>query len=276
MKYGFVIEAGDARTISDQAVEAEQAGWDGVFVADAISIEVKPGMPYPLDDPWIVLAAIAVKTERIRIGTLITPVSRRRPWKLARETVTLDRLCNGRLTLSVGLGAASDDGGFCKVGEAMDLRTRAELLDEGLEIIQGLWSGKPVNFAGKHYRVDNMSMTPPATQSPRIPVWAVGVWPKKKSMMRAVKWDGVIPQKYKASPSEFQLKPETVREIVEFVVEQRGSAGSFDVVVGGSSSGKNGTASVDALEKAGATWWLEHVFDEKRFAKRIRQGPPRP
>jgi hypothetical protein len=95
-------------------------------------------------------------------------------------------------------------------------------------------------------------------------------------MMRAVRWDGVIPQKYKASPSEFQLKPETVREIVEFVVEQRGSAGSFDLVVGGSSSGKNGTASVDALEKAGATWWLEHVFDEKRVAKRIRQGPPRP
>jgi hypothetical protein len=275
MKYGYVLQAGDARTICDQAVEAEQSGWDGVFVADAISIEVKPGKPYPLDDPWIVLGAMAVETERVRIGTLITPVSRRRPWKLARETVTLDRLSKGRLTLGVGLGAATDDGGFFKVGEAMDLKTRAELLDEGLEIVSGLWSGKPVNFEGKHYRVDKMSMSPAATQKPRIPVWVVGVWPKRKSMMRAVRWDGVIPQKYKATGAEFQPKPEMIKEIAAFVAENRNSDEPFDIVVGGWSSGKKGISEVRALEEAGATWWLEHTFDEKKVAKRIRQGPPK-
>src|SRR5438128_1306686 len=112
MQYGMVIEGGDVRTIATLAAEAEETGWDGVFIADAISIETKKFPAFPWFDPWVVLAAMAVRTERVRIGTFITPVPRRRPWKLARETATLDHLSNGRLILAVGLGAAQDDGGF--------------------------------------------------------------------------------------------------------------------------------------------------------------------
>src|SRR5262245_24403376 len=168
MQYGFVIEGGDVNSICEMSQQAEDAGWDGVFIADAIGVTFQ-GTTFPGFDPWITLAAIAARTQRIRIGTLITPVSRRRPWKLARETATLDHLSNGRVILGVGLGAAEDDGGFCKVGEAMDIKVRAQLLDEGLAIMAGAWSGKPFSFTGEHYRVEEMTLLPPPVQSPRIP-----------------------------------------------------------------------------------------------------------
>jgi len=187
MLCGFTIEGGDANAASELAQEAEAAGWDGVFIADAMDIGMPNSPPFPWFDPWIVLAAMAMRTERIRIGTMITPVPRRRPWKLARETVTLDQLSNGRLIFGAGLGAAEHDGGFYKVGEAMDLKIRAERLDEGLAILAGLWSGKPFSFSGHHYRVQEMTMLPPPVQSPRIPIWVPGVWTKEKSMRRALK-----------------------------------------------------------------------------------------
>ncbi|HVG18608.1 MAG TPA: LLM class flavin-dependent oxidoreductase [Blastocatellia bacterium] len=276
MKYGFVIEGGDVRGISELAADAEAAGWDGVFIADALAIEVKPGVAFPWYDPWIVLAAIAMRTERIRIGTMITPTSRRRPWKLARETVTLDHLSGGRLTLSVGLGAAEDDGGFYKVGEAMDLRVRAEMLDESLEILTGLWSGKPFSFSGGHYRLENMTMLPQPVQSPRIPIWVVGVWPKPKSMRRALRWDGVILQKYKTMN---RMNPAEVQEMKQFISEQRPQGGPFDILVGGVTPGgnrKRATKIVRPFAEAGATWWLESVFttDIEKMRSRIRQGPP--
>src|SRR5204863_4018588 len=119
-------------------------------------------------------------TTRVRIGAVLTPVSRRRPWKLARETVTLDHLSHGRLVLPVGLGAL-DDGGFGKVGEPTDRKTRAELLDEGLAILTGLWSGQPFSFHGEHYQVEELTFLPPPVQSPRIRIWVVGLWPHERS-----------------------------------------------------------------------------------------------
>src|SRR5579884_1479444 len=148
MRYGFILPGGDVQTVVELAAEAEAAGWDGVFYWDGISIPSAG----PMFDPWVVLAAFALRTTRVRIGAMLTPVSRRRPWKLARETMTVDHLSNGRLILPVGLGAL-DDEGFGKVGEATDTKTRAERLDEGLEILTGLWSGEPFSFEGKHYRV---------------------------------------------------------------------------------------------------------------------------
>src|SRR5437868_6696888 len=173
MQYGFVIDVSDIRTIGEMTREAEEAGWDGVFIADAVAVATKEFPDIPFFDPWVMLAVMAMSTERIRIGTMITPVSRRRPWKLARETVSLDHLSNGRLILGVGLGAANDDGGFCKVGEAMDLKVRAQRLDEGLQVMSGLWSGQPFSFSGEHYQVQQMTMLPPPVQAPRIPVWVV-------------------------------------------------------------------------------------------------------
>lgn len=277
MQYGFVIEGGDVHTISELAEEADAAGWDGVFIADAMDIGMKNVPPWPWFDPWIVLAAIAMRTKRIRIGTMITPVPRRRPWKLARETVTLDHLSNGRLTLGVGLGAAEHDGGFYKVGEAMDLKVRAQRLDEGLAIMAGLWSGEPFSFSGEHYSVQEMTMLPPPVQSPRIPIWVPGVWLKPKSMQRALRWDGIIPQKYKSME---RMTPGEVQELKQFVDEHRAQTTPFDIVVGGQTPGgnrKQGIKKVGPFEKAGATWWLESLMTSswEKLRKRVKQGPPR-
>lgn len=178
MRYGFIVPKGDPRTVAGLAREAEEAGWDGVFYWDSINVG-----GVETYDPWVVMAAMATETERVRLGAMLTPPARRRPWKLARETVTLDRLSGGRLVLPVGLGAL-DDGGFSKVGEPTDRKVRAQLLDESLEILTGLWSGEPLSYEGEHYRLEEMTFLPTPVQRPRIPIWVVGAWPSKKSVNR--------------------------------------------------------------------------------------------
>src|SRR3954469_7741200 len=145
MKAGIVITTGDPRTAADLAAEAEAAGWDGVFSWDGVAIGT-----IHIYDPWVVMAAMAMRTDRVTLGAIVTPPSRRRPWKLAREAMTLDRLSAGRLVLPVGLGAL-DDAAVGNVGEPTDARIRAELLDETLDILEGLWSGEPFAYAGRHY-----------------------------------------------------------------------------------------------------------------------------
>ncbi|HWC77182.1 MAG TPA: LLM class flavin-dependent oxidoreductase [Blastocatellia bacterium] len=284
MRYGFLIPGVDLKEFGGLAALAEASGWDGVFVADGLSLE-HGGKPIPWFDPWIALAAMAVATERVKLGTVVTPVPRRRPWKLAREIETLDHLSGGRMILSVGLGAAEDDGGFCKVGEAMELKVRAELLDEGLEIMNGLWKGKPVTFKGKHYQVDGLAMQPRPVQKPRVPIWVVGVWPKEKSMRRAVRWDGVHPQPYGVGMADFaeyakKRYAEDIRAIKEYVAKHHRKPESFDIIAQGFSSGKNlkkAIATVKPLEEAGATWYIENLWsgDLKAIRARIEQGPPK-
>ena len=133
-----------------------------------------------------------MRTERVRLGAIVTPPSRRRPWKLARE-MTLDRLSGGRLVLPVGLGAL-DDAAFGNVGEPTDAKIRAELLDESLEILEGLWSGEPFAYEGRHYRFGPMTFRPTPVQRPRIPIWVVGAWPNERSMRRVLRWDGIVTQ----------------------------------------------------------------------------------
>jgi alkanesulfonate monooxygenase SsuD/methylene tetrahydromethanopterin reductase-like flavin-dependent oxidoreductase (luciferase family) len=196
---------------------------------------------------------------------------------MARETVSLDHLSNGRLILGVGLGAADDDGGFCKVGEAMDLKVRAQRLDEGLQVMAGLWSGQPFSFSGEHYRVQKMTMLPPPVQSPRIPVWVVGVWQTEKSMQRALRWDGIIPQKYR---SMSRLTPDEIRAMKQFIDEQRTATTPFDIIAAGSTPGGNRKQAVKKVRpfaEAGATWWLESImtFSTDKLRARIKQGPPR-
>src|SRR3990172_5166253 len=141
-----------ARALAELAREAEEAGWEGFFIWD--HIQVSKSLRAPVLDPWVTLAAIAVNTKRIRLGAAITPVARRRPWKLARETVTLDHLSNGRLIFGVGLGYQS--GEFEDFGEEGDPKILAEKLDEGLDILAGLWSGEPFSYRGKHYQVNDV------------------------------------------------------------------------------------------------------------------------
>jgi len=275
MQYGFIIPGGDVRTIVELAYEAEAAGWDGVFYWDGIYIESVG----PMYDPWVVLAAMAMRTERVRIGAVLTPLARRRPWKLARETVTVDHLSNGRLILPVGLGAL-EDGGFTKVGEATDRKIRAQLLDEGLAILTGLWSGKPFSFQGEHYHVEEMTFLPPPVQSPRIPIWVVGVWPRTKSMQRALRYDGLLPAKMNADGSSAEVTPGDIQAMKEYIAEHRDQSTPFDIVWEGETPGddpERAASIVQPWAEAGATWWMESRWSsskEDEVQTRIRQGPP--
>jgi hypothetical protein len=276
VQYGFVIPNGDIHTIVELAGEAEEAGWDAVFYWDGICIEGAG----PMYDPWVVLAAMAVRTRRVRLGAMLTPLSRRRPWKVARETVSVDHLSGGRLILPVGLGAL-DDGGFGKVGEPTDRKTRAELLDESLEILTGLWSGRPFSYQGRHYHLDEMTFLPPPVQSPRIPIWVVGAWPREKSMRRVLRYDGLLPNKITPDGSIGEIEPADIREMAAYVAAHRAATTPFDIVMEGRTPGDDPGKAAEEVRRwadAGATWWLEAMWtapntpDDVRT--RIRQGPP--
>src|SRR5262245_6897451 len=215
MRYGFIVTTGDPRAAADLAAAAEEAGWDGAFYWDGVAVGT--GEVY---DPWVVMAAMAMRTERVRLGAIVTPPSRRRPWKLARETMTLDRLSGGRLVLPVGLGAL-DDAAFGNVGEPTDARTRAELLDESLAILDGLWSGRPFAFEGRHHRFGPMTFQPTPVQRPRIPVWVVGAWPRPRSMRRAVRWDGIVAQAQDETGRPTEVSPDVVRSIAAYAAAER-------------------------------------------------------
>lgn len=288
MRYGVTLPnmGLDAHTLAQLAVEAETAGWDGVFVWDCLygSPEIEPEKRATCD-PWIALAAIALATKRVRLGTMVTPLSRRRPWKVARETVTLDHLSQGRLILPVGLGDVTE-GGFAHVGEELDRHIRAQRLDEGLAILTGFWSGQPFRFSGQHYQVQEMTFLPPPVQYPRIPIWVVGAWPRKKSMQRALQWDGIIATKMEAKGSFAEMTPADLQVMKTFVETHRDQATPFEIVLSGESPADDpaaATAMLRALELAGVTWWLESLWaipetpeDVQEKKQRIQQGPARP
>jgi hypothetical protein len=275
----------DVHTLAQLAVEAETAGWDGVFVWDCLygSPENEPEKRETCD-PWIALAAIALATKRVRLGTMVTPLSRRRPWKVARETVTLDHLCQGRLILPVGLGAVTE-GGFSKVGEKLDRKIRAEMLDEALAILTGLWSGQPFSFIGHHYQVQEMTFLPPPLQQPRIPIWVIGAWPRPKSLHRALQWDGILPTKMLEDGSFAEMTPADIQELKAFSEQHRSQETPFEIVVEGETPGDDpvaATAMLLPLAQAGVTWWLEAVWATpetkggvEEMKKRIQQGPSR-
>jgi hypothetical protein len=281
LRYGFIIPSGEANEIVTMAREAEDVGWDGVFIPDCISIETPEYPATPWFDPWSLLSAMAVQTNRIRLGTMLTAVPRRRPWKLARETVTIDHLSGGRLIVPVGIGAL-DDVGFGKVGEPTDRKTRAELLDEGLDIMTGLWSGRPFSYNGKHYTLDEMTFLPPPVQQPRIPIWAVGAWPREKSMARVLRYDGLLPAKLDANGSFADVTPDDLRALKAYIQERRTATSPFDIVYEGRTPGDdpaNAAETVRPYVEAGATWWMEAMWEAPNtpaeVRKRIQQGPPR-
>jgi alkanesulfonate monooxygenase SsuD/methylene tetrahydromethanopterin reductase-like flavin-dependent oxidoreductase (luciferase family) len=232
--------------------------------------------PVPVFDPWVVLTAVAERTERIRLGPMVTPVARRRPWKLARETATLDHLSRGRLILGVGLGFPPD-AEFGLLGEDPDDRVRAARLDEGLDVLARLWSGELVDHDGAHYHVRETQFLPTPLQRPRIPVWVAGTWPSRPPFRRAARWDGVFPQGLDADGRMIPLDPAGYREVLAFVAEHRREAGAFDVVACGVANGDR--AAVAPFEEAGATWWFEsdegYPGWQERMLERIRSRPPR-
>ena len=273
MKYGFVLPGGDLESILSLTVQAERSGWDGIFYWDGIYIEQVPLMY----DAWTVLAAMALKTKRIRIGAMLTALNRRRPWKVARESTTVDHLSNGRLIIPVGLGAM-EDGGYSMVGEPQDRRVRAELLDESLEILTGLWSGRPFSYRGKHYKMDEMTFRPTPVQKPRIPIWVVGAWPRMKSMRRALSYDGLIPTKKLPDGSFADMTPDDIRKINLFILENRKKRSKFEIIYEGQTPlgrQKSGVETVNRWAEAGVTWWIESRWSKpNEVLPRIKQGPP--
>jgi len=266
VRYAVTIGAAgadrDPRTMAGLAALAEESGWDAVFLEDYLVYRGETSVP--TYDPWIVLAAMAMATERIRLGTNVTPVPRRRPWKLAAETVALDHLSGGRVILGAGLGDLADPG-FAAVGEPTDRRTQAELLDEGLALLDGLWRGEPVTHAGAHYQVNAMRLAATPVQRPRIPIWVGGSWRAGGVRRRVARWDGC------------QLvdvtSPEVVRDVLALIERERGSAAGFDVAV----PRGQGIGHLCALAEAGATWSNDWIPPQDLEATRkvLRRGPLR-
>lgn len=274
MRFGFIGSTGSVAELLTLAVEVEDAGWDGFFTWDAISIGSMPTW-----DPWALLGAAAVRTERVRLGALVFAPARRRPWKLAREALTVDHLSGGRLVLPVGLGVV-DDGGFSRVGgEVSSARDRAERLDEALAVCALAWRGEPFSFAGTHYRVDDLTIAPPPVQRPRIPIWPVGGWPSPRSMDRAARWDGVVLQR---TGSQEPLSPADVADAVAWIADRRGTLDGYDVVVQEDLLDDRGRAReiAAAAQEAGATWLIDSRWDTTTTPPLLLaiagQGPPHP
>lgn len=273
MRYGVVLPGGTAAEQLEQAILAERAGWDGVFVWEAA---------YGVD-AWTLLGAIAARTSQIRLGTMLTPLPWRRPWKVASQVATLDQVSNGRAILAVGIGAIATD--LPDTGEETGVRERAELMDEGIDLIRALWGGE-TNYHGRHFHYecarDDLSRAARQVQR-RIPIWVVGVWPRPKSMRRTLRCDGVIPQ-YQVEGGD--PTPDDAGAVRQWLTEQ-GAAPHMDLIAEGETPAENATAAgamTAPWEQAGCTWWMEtrwempHDSPERmrEIRARIAAGPPRP
>ncbi|QNK82155.1 LLM class flavin-dependent oxidoreductase [Nakamurella sp. PAMC28650] len=261
--------AEDPNELVELGIAAEEAGFDGFFLWDHLMF-ANDGVGPPIVDPWLVLALIAARTRRIRIGTMITPVSRRRPAVLARQTTTLDLLSNGRLILGVGIGSPAQ-GDFGLFGDETDAVLRAEMLDEGLTVLDQLWSGERVDFHGRHYQVSGVTFSPRPVQRPRIPVWVGGTLPRRKPMSRAARWDGAVPITW----ADGRLSRPSTAEIAgvrDQVVAERGHSGGFDLAVWAEVAERPDevAAELPGYAAAGATWWIETAKPEPGWLEGLR------
>ena len=282
MRYGLELPnggaCGDARTLGECAAMAEDAGWDGVFLEDYVIYQNRQDLP--TYDPWVGLAAMAMRTKRIRLGTEVTPLPRRRPWKLARELVTLDHLSGGRMILGVGLGDSADLS-FTRFGEIANARERANAVDESLEILAGLWTGEPFSYHGDHFDVEEVTFLPRPVQQPRIPIWVGGGYGRKGPLQRAARWDGACffeDDGHGGGPGVSH--PEGARMLKASMKEHRDPSLPFDIVCGGRERASNWDqeqALIAAIAEAGATWWIEWIAPAEPDAMRaaIKRGPLR-
>lgn len=257
---------GSPRDAADLAVAAEDAGWDGYFTWDGLVVKERPPPTY---DPWVILGAVAMATARIRIGTCVAVIPRYKPHLLAMTVASLDALSGGRMILGVGLGDATVRAGFAAFDEPGDLRTRAEKLDEALEVITRLWTGETVDHHGRHYTVEGFALTAVPVQRPRVPIWVGGDSPA--ALRRAARWDGWI------GPDDEPLAstPDDVPVLRRRLVEAGAATGVRDVAWGGRSE-PGDEDRVAAFGRAGATWWIEILLGDRDEAlRRVRAGPPR-
>lgn len=276
MRFGFVLPGGTASLQLEQAALAEQAGWDGVFVWEAA---------YGVD-AWVLLTAMAERTHTVKLGTMLTPLPWRRPWKVASQVATLDEVSNGRAILSVGLGAT--DTFLGQTGEVLDRQQRAAMLDEGIDLIAGLWDGN-LTHKGEHYTMD---MSPRddlvdvmrIVQTPRPPIWVVGAWPRPKSMRRVLRCDGLLP--VCMDDTGFRTTtPTDIRDMLTWLSDNGPPRPGFDVVMEGETPADDPAKAADMARDwadAGCTWWLDARWEmphagperERQVRERLEAGPP--
>lgn len=273
----------DVRLLASLAHDAESAGWDGLFVWDAMTPVYEYAIGRPKDqadgdvdwtavaDPVVALTAVAAATERIRFGALVTPVSRLRPELFAQQTATLDRFSGGRLVVGVGLG--NPDTQFVAFGHESRVHTRAAQVDEFLELLVRLWSGDEVDYAGTFFRAQGVALTPTPQQAPRIPIWIGADSGNRAPRRRAARWDGFAP----ASPGwpHEVISAAAYREILTDIGAQRTTDSPFDaVVIGDASASVPSVDQLDEYAEAGVTWHLVQALTVDDATQRIRQGPP--
>jgi alkanesulfonate monooxygenase SsuD/methylene tetrahydromethanopterin reductase-like flavin-dependent oxidoreductase (luciferase family) len=281
VRYGICLptggECGDPRFTVDLARRAEASGWDGVLLEDYVCYQGDRATP--TCNSWIALAAMATRTERIRLGTAVTPLARRRPWNVAREAAAIDQLSGGRMILGVGLGETRAtigvDASLVAFGEQPDARKRGEMLDEGLEIIAGLWTGEPFSFRGRHFTVEEVTFLPRPVQRPRIPIWVGGAYPNPRPTRRAARWDGSCLYRETHGGPWRHMTPDDVRAL-------RAAAGErpYTIAVGGSRRAEDweaGREHIRAVAAAGADWWIEWVppADRGTMRRNVEREPLR-
>ncbi|GCE21709.1 LLM class flavin-dependent oxidoreductase [Dictyobacter kobayashii] len=273
MKFGLDVPTtgayADARVLAQLALEAEVAGWDGFFIWDVLPES------QPVIDPWIALTAIALQTSRIKIGLLVAPLARHRPYLVAQRLANLDQLSGGRIICTVGLGASEE---MCVAfGEESKPTVRARQLDEGLAILAGLWSEDPFSFNGEHYKLHQVSLHAKPLQTPCIPLWVAGGWPRRAPFRRAAQWDGVSLKSIQVEKNQW-LTLDDFRSCLAYVRAHRSRSTPFEVVMSGEtpSDRAQGIAIVTPFQEAGATWWVEEGlgWSLEEFRARIHHGPP--
>ena len=262
MRFGLFLpvfdELSEPRVVADVAARAEEAGWDGVFVWDHIDYRA------PVEgiaDPWVTLAAMAMTTETVRIGPMITPLPRRRPLKVAREVVSLDRLSGGRVVLGVGIGS-DRSGEFTHTGEELDTRTRGAMLDEGLQLLRDAWTGQPLDHRGEHYLAEGLTLRPTPLQD-RLPVWVAVRYGNANPLKRAARHDGVFP-----------IDIDSPDKLAETLAGIDRPSGPYDVAVGAQDD-----TDPRPYEAVGATWWMRGFspfeVTEAEVRAVLAAGPPR-
>lgn len=279
----------DPDTVVEYAMAAEDAGWDGVFHIDHLIDYAarEPDEHRVLHDPWITWAGVATSTERITLGSSITPIPRRQPWQLAKNLATLDQLSDGRVLLGAGLGAPKE---FQPFGQEYDQQHLAERYDEALDIITGLWSGEPFSYDGDHFTIDEAVMRPTPVQEPRIPIVIGGWWPFKAPFRRGARWDGIFPNwpSMHANATYLEDYPDHMRRIIpdepahEQEVEemltyyQDMADDPGEVMI--YSVGDDSSDFTELCRNLGATWLIHGIvgpdLGREENLNRIRQGPP--
>lgn len=270
-----VGEFADPKLIADLAVLAERSGWDGIFVWDHLLYRDD----WPTTDPWIALTGVASRTERLLLGVMVAALPRQLPWEVAKRSLTLHQLSEGRLLLGAGLGSMPEE--YTSFGTESDARVRAERLDEALEVITRLWRDESVTYEGRHFQLDHAALRPRLHDEEQIPIWVGGRWPNKPPFRRAARWDGLFATHASYGKGE-TMPPDELAAAVLFANSYREpTAPPLDVAVEGASPNDAALAweRVAPYMEAGLTWWVEALgwwrgdVDEAR--RRVAAGPPR-